>query len=235
MQPDVHPLATRVEHAAANAKLQHTLRFFDQGFAAARAKNAAALREFEALRAEAWQIRDAAIVRLSDLLQQFEASTTAAGATEHWAEAPAEACAIVARIDAGHGVRTISKSKSMVSEEIGLNASLESAGFTVIETDLGEYVFQKPGGTPSHIVALAIHKSSGDVAKLFATLHGPEAAVNGRSDWPSLVAEASAIPRDIYGQAPLTITGANFLVSDSGTAIICINEVNADVARAASP
>lgn len=136
-------------------------------------KRAAAIKDcddFQAMRDAARDVREHALDNLPELLSEFEANVQAAGGTVHWAETPEQMRKIVLDICTAQEARYITKGKSMVSEEVHLNQALEDAGYTVDETDLGEYIIQLAGETPSHIVAPAVHKTRGDIQTLFKDL-----------------------------------------------------------------
>ena len=117
----------------------------------------------------------------------------------------------------------------MVSEEIGLRARLEAAALEVVETDLGEYIIQIRGETPSHIIAPAIHLRAGEVADEFRRRHGHLAADRDLSAPEALVGEARGVLREKFLAAEVGITGANFLIAETGSAIVVTNEGNADL------
>ena len=161
-----------VTAALANHSLQAALADVPAGFVAARARAKAALPEFEALRRTGRDIRDHTLAHLDFYLEAFESNATRAGSSVHWAVSGADACDIILGICREAGARVVTKSKSMVSEEVGLRARLEAAALEVVETDLGEYIIQIRGETPSHIIAPAIHLRAGDVADEFRRRHG---------------------------------------------------------------
>ena len=148
-----------VAAALANQSLQRALADVPAGFVAARARAKAALPEFEALRRTGRDIRDHTLTHLDFYLEAFEANATSAGSVVHWAATGAEACEIILGICRDAGARVVTKSKSMVSEEIALRERLQEAALDVVETDLGEYLIQIRNETPSHIIAPAIHLS----------------------------------------------------------------------------
>ncbi len=125
----------------------------------------------------------------------------------------------------------MTKGKSMISEEIGLNAALEAEGIEAIETDLGEYIIQLRGETPSHIIAPAIHVTKDDVEADFRRAHRDLPATRDLSQPEQLLGEARAILRDKFLSADIGITGANFLVAETGTSIIVTNEGNGDLTQ----
>lgn len=183
--------------------------------------------DFEALREAGRRVRDTVLADLAGWLEKFETAAVARGVQVHWAEDAADACRIVAGIARDAGCRRAVKSKSMVSEEIGLNAALAAAGVEVVETDLGEYVIQLAGERPSHIVAPIIHKDRAAVAELFEARHARERPDPAwRDDIAGLTREAREELRPKFLAADLGISGANFLVAETGSALIVTNEGN---------
>jgi L-lactate dehydrogenase complex protein LldF len=196
---------------------------------AQRAAAKARLPEFEELRTAARDIRDAALADLDYFLEVFEGRATAAGSSVHWAATAGEARDIVHGICRRAGARHALKSKSMVTEEIGLNAHLEAAGIETVETDLGEYILQIRGERPSHIVAPVIHLTQKEVEANFRARHTELAPGRDLSEPHQLVAEARALLRKKFLSAGVGITGANILVAETGSAVIVTNEGNADL------
>ena len=119
-------------------------------------------------------------------------------------------------------MKTVTKSKSMVSEELGLNHVLEAGGIDVFETDLGEYIIQLAEETPSHLVAPALHKTRGQVAQLFAEQLG----VPYSEDIEEMARVARVALRQKFLDADMGISGANFLVAETGSLVIITNEGN---------
>jgi L-lactate dehydrogenase complex protein LldF len=218
-----------VAAALANQSLQRALADVPAGFVAARARAKAALPEFEALRRTGRDIRDHTLTHLDFYLEAFEANATSAGSVVHWAATGAEACDIILGICREAGARVVTKSKSMVSEEIALRERLQEAALDVVETDLGEYLIQIRNETPSHIIAPAIHLRAEDVAEEFRRHHGHLDAARDLSEPETLVAEARGVLREKFLAAEVGITGANFLVAETGSAIVVTNEGNADL------
>ena len=176
------------------------------------------------IRDHARAIRAHTITRLDYYLARFEEAVRARGGHVHWAATASDAVSIVADISRQYGAKTAVKSKSMVSEEIELNAALGAAGVDVLETDLGEFVVQIDGDHPSHIVAPIIHKSRRDIAKLFQEkLHASDADV---ADVPQMTAFARRRLRDGFLKADMGISGGNFGVAETGSLCICTNEGN---------
>lgn len=212
----------RAEIALHNDSLQQALRHTQGKFVNERIRAMGSLPHGEALRDHARTIRANTLARLDEYLLAFEASARANGSHVHWARDGAEAGAIVCQIALENGVQRIVKGKSMLSEEVGLNHALETAGLTVLETDLGEYIIQISHDRPSHIIAPIIHKTKDEVAALFHQHLGtpPDA------DIPTLTAAARSALRQGFLQAEMGITGANFGVSDTGSIVLVTNEGN---------
>jgi L-lactate dehydrogenase complex protein LldF len=189
---------------------------------------ARAVEEFgiwEEVRTHAAELRDKCLANLDAYLLEFEANAIRRGAVVHWAETAEEACEIIVRIAKENGVRKVTKSKSMVSEEIALNEKLLEAGVQPIETDLGEYILQLAGEPPSHIVAPAVHKSKEQVADLFQAAHHKPRL----TEIPAMTKEAREALRDHFLTADMGISGANFIVAETGTTLTVTNEGNADM------
>ena len=108
------------------------------------------------------------VENMPEMLARFEQELLKHGVQVHWAVDGRQACEIVVALAKEHGVKTVVKGKSMLGEEIGINHALEAAGIVSLETDLGEYIVQLAGETPSHITAPCLHKSKQDISELFA-------------------------------------------------------------------
>ncbi|MEK0084504.1 LutB/LldF family L-lactate oxidation iron-sulfur protein [Benzoatithermus flavus] len=219
--------ADRASAALDDPVLQTALAGIRTGWVAGRQRAAERLPEFEALRDLGRDIKDHTLACLDLYLEAFEANVTACGGTVHWARDAAEARVLVLELCRAAGARTVTKSKSMISEEIGLNPFLEAHGIVPVETDLGEYILQIAGQPPSHIVGPAIHMTKDAVADLFARHHGGER----RETAADLVAEARRILRERYLAADVGITGANFLVAETGSVVTVTNEGNAELTQ----
>ena len=177
---------------------------------------------WEEWREEARNIKIHTLDHLDYYLELLHDNVTAAGGQVHFAADSAEANAIVSHLAQSRGVKIATKSKSMVSEELELNPVLESLGVDVYETDLGEYIIQLAGETPSHLVAPALHKSKEDVAELFTEKLG----IPYSEDIEVMAAAARVALRDKFMEADLGISGANFVVAETGTLVIVTNEGN---------
>jgi L-lactate dehydrogenase complex protein LldF len=169
-----------------------------------------------------------AIEHLDIMLEQFEKNISARGAKVIWAETAEEALNEIGKICKAKGCKTLVKSKSMVTEEIYLNKFLEVQGIESVETDLGEYIQQLDNEPPYHIVTPAMHKSKEDVAKLFAEKLG---VPNGLSP-QQLTLVAREKLREKYVQAEVGITGANFIIADTGSISVTENEGNGRLSSA---
>jgi L-lactate dehydrogenase complex protein LldF len=187
-----------------------------------RAKVIEELDNFEEIREGAKRVRDLALANLDVLLEEFERNAQARGAQVHWAATMEEMNRIVLEIARRNQVRKVIKSKSMLGEESGLNPFLQQAGIDVRETDLGEYIIQVSNDKPSHIIAPAIHKTKEEIATLFEQLHGTPR----KDDIAEMTREAREVLRPHFLTADMGITGANFLVAETGTTVIVTNEGN---------
>ncbi|MHB8838474.1 MAG: lactate utilization protein B, partial [Gemmatimonadaceae bacterium] len=193
---------------------------------------ATALPEWEALRTAGSALKTHAMSRLADLLEEFERNATANGVVVHWARDAAEHNAIVLGILHAAGVTRVSKSKSMLTEECGLNPFLESRGIEVVDTDLGERIVQLAKEPPSHIVIPAIHWKREEIGELF---HRTIGTPKGESSPEALAAAARVHLRDALLHAGAGITGANALVAETGGVVVCTNEGNADLGMHSAP
>jgi L-lactate dehydrogenase complex protein LldF len=174
------------------------------------------------LRDEARAIRQSAIENLPATLEQLEANLTANGCVVHWARDAAEATQIVREIAQSSGAQRVVKSKSMVTEEIGLNDALERIGVDVVETDLGEYIVQLANEPPSHIIAPVIHKRVEDISELFQR----ELGMPPTDDPTVMCAAARHRLRKEFLDADMGISGCNFAIAETGTVCIITNEGN---------
>ncbi|NND50691.1 MAG: iron-sulfur cluster-binding protein [Rhizobiales bacterium] len=231
MQPTSKSFSANARAAIANRHLQQVLETTRLGFVNNRAHAFDRLPEFDRLRDEAKAIKDHTLAHLDVYLEHYEQRVSEAGGVVHWAETPDEARTIIADIARKAEARTITKGKSMVSEEIALNQHLEEAGFRVVETDLGEYIIQLRGEAPSHIIAPAVHLSKSDVETLFREHHQELDPDRSLDDPATLVAEARAILRREFIAADMGITGANMLIAETGTSVIVTNEGNGDLTQ----
>ena len=231
----VHSTSPQFKANAHNAlgdkQLQKALGNVRAGFIDKRAKAAGKLPEFEALRDSARDIKNHVLAHLDLYLEAYEAKVTAAGGHVHYARNAEEANALVLDICKQAGAKTVTKGKSMISEEIGVNAAIEGAGMAAVETDLGEYIIQLRGETPSHIIAPAVHLNKEQVEEDFRRVHTDLPAGRDLSEPTQLLTEARGVLRQKFLNADVGITGANFLVAETGTSIIVTNEGNGDLTQ----
>jgi len=213
-----------------NPLLQGALRKAKPLFVGKRAKGMATLvddgLDFELLRSTAENIRNRVLADLDVWLDIFEQRAQASGAEVLWARDGAEICDLVIDVARRHGVAKVVKSKSMLSEEAQLNQALAKAGIQPVETDLGEYIVQLAGETPSHIIAPAVHKRIEEVEALFAREHGRPVEPRTSADIPALAREARQVLRQHFLSAEMGISGANFLIAETGSAALVTNEGN---------
>ncbi|MGZ9030055.1 MAG: LutB/LldF family L-lactate oxidation iron-sulfur protein [Burkholderiaceae bacterium] len=213
----------RAGQKLADARLQKNLKKLSEKFVTARASAIAELDDFEATRDAAVERRNRALANLDVWLETFERNATAHGARVLYAETHEEAARLIVDIARHHGVKKVTKSKSMVSEEIGLNQAFEAAGIQPVETDLGEYILQiNNNEAPSHIIAPVIHKDKEEISDLFARAH----ATPRKTEINQLTREAREVLRGHFLSAEMGVTGANFLIAETGSATVVTNEGN---------
>ena len=210
--------------AIADPKLQAALKRAGGGFDEARME---AIREltpqrWEEMREQAREIKDHTLGNLDYYLELLSDNVSHNGGQVHFAADDREANAIIANLALSRGVKVATKSKSMVSEEMGLNHALADIGVEAVETDLGEYIIQLAEETPFHIIAPAIHKTKQDVSRLFSEKIGRP----NLEEIPDMALAARETLREKFLQADMGITGANFLVAETGTLVIVTNEGN---------
>jgi L-lactate dehydrogenase complex protein LldF len=220
-----------VGKALADDKLQNAMTETGPRFIYKRTKAREALPEFDQLRDQARDIKDHVLDHLDIYLETYEAKVKATGGHVHWAETPDDARAAVLDICRKANARMVTKGKSMISEEIDLNQHLEANGITPVETDLGEYIIQLRNERPSHIIAPAVHLTRDQVEADFRRVHTHLDPKRDLTEIPALVEEARAVLRQKYLTADVGITGANFLIAETGTSIIVTNEGNGDLTQ----
>jgi len=226
-----HDFKANATRELANADLRAALSGSDRTFVAGRARVVANLPEFDALRDAAKAIKDHTLANLDHYLEVWERRVREAGGHVHWAKDAAEARAIVLALCKRAGARAVNKGKSMIAEECGINEMLEANGIRPVETDLGEYIIQIRHETPSHIIAPAIHLTKAQVEKSFRETHTGLDPARDLTEPRALLTEAREILRKKYFEAEVGITGANFLVAETGSSIIVTNEGNGDLSQ----
>ena len=217
MQSTAHDFNDNVDAALADPNLQDSLSKLKVGFSERRRQAAERLPEFEALRDRARDIKNHALANLDFYLEEFERKVIALGGHVHWAPAAEDARRIIGELCQSVGARTVAKSKSMVAEEIALNEHLEALGIAPIETDLGEYIIQLRHEPPSHIIAPAVHLTKDQVADTFLEHHSRLGFTKRLTERNDLVAEARYVLRQKFLDADVGLTGANFLVAETGS------------------
>jgi L-lactate dehydrogenase complex protein LldF len=186
----------------------------------------ARLPDLEALRTHAAAIKAHTLDHLGTYLERFEEQARTSGAVVHWAPDATTHNRIVHDLLAGRGVHRVAKSKSMLTEECGLNPYLEARGIEVVDTDLGERIVQLGGEPPSHIVIPAIHRRREEVGALF---HREVGSPEGEHDPAALTEIARRDLRRRFLSAEAGITGVNFAIAETGSLVVCTNEGNADL------
>ena len=217
--------------ALADPTLRRALDLARVGFSDKRRVAYDRLPEFEALRDEAQAIKEHTLAHLDFYLEEFERKVIANGGHVHWARNAAEARAIVLGLCQRLGARTVTKGKSMVTEEIGLNDHLEAHGITPVETDMGEYVVQLRREPPSHILAPAFHLVREQWTDAFRAAHTDLPANRQLEEPRVLMDEGRQVLRKRFVAADVGITGANFLVAETGSTAIVTNEGNGDLTQ----
>ncbi len=219
-----------VHEALHDARLQRALNSTGN-FVPRRAAAIERLPEFEALRDSARDIKTHTLAHLDLYLEAYERRVTEAGGKVHYARDASEARDIFLDLCRRRGAKRVTKGKSMISEEMGLNEALEANGIEAVETDLGEYIIQLRHESPSHIIAPAIHVTRDDVEADFRRSHLHLPRDRDLSQPETLLAEAREILRQKFLSADIGVTGANFLIAETGTSIIVTNEGNGDLTQ----
>ena len=183
------------------------------------------------MKEKARAVRQECLANLPELILKFSQEAEKAGAQIHRVSTPDEALAAVEKILSETKARLIVKSKSMVSEEIGLRDRLESKGYKVVETDLGEWIVQLAKERPSHITAPALHKTKEEVADIFSRHLGRPVPPDIRE----MVKIARHEMRRYFAEADVGISGANLAIAESGTLVIVSNEGNARLVTSLPP
>jgi len=208
--------------ALGNSKLTGALGSFSVSYRASRAKAYEGI-DFEALRNQIASIKSSAAARFDELADRFAQVAEVKGAKVFRTDNPQAVTDYIVNLARERGVKNIVKSKSMATEELHLNKHLEKAGFEVRETDLGEWIIQLAGQTPSHMVMPAIHMTKEDVAEVFS-----EKVEEGQTpDIAKLVKFARGKMRPKFLEAQMGISGAYIVVGETGSIVLVTNEGNA--------
>ncbi len=231
MESTAHAFKDNAREAVGDPQLKRALAHVKEGFIGKRAKAAAKLPEFEALRDAARDIKNHTLEHLDVYLEHYERQVIENGGQVHWCPTAEDARRVILDICRAAGARSVTKGKSMIAEEIALNQHLEANGITPVETDLGEYIIQLRGETPSHIIAPAVHLTKDLVEADFRAHHQAFPPDRPLSEPRQLVNEAREVLRAKYLAADVGITGANFLVAETGSSVIVTNEGNGDLTQ----
>lgn len=226
MEQTSHHFNENVRRALAEPTLKTALDRTTTLLRTRRAKVVDAFPQYAKARETAQKIKDHTLDHLGHYLRQFEENAWANGAQVHWAATPEDARRIVTDICRAENAKTATRVKSMLGEEIGIAEALTEAGVERIETDLAEHIIQLAGDPPSHIVMPAMHKTHEQVAELFAQKHQDPGT---KQDIPSLVESARRELRPKFMNADISISGANFLIADTGSFVTITNEGNAEL------
>lgn len=209
--------------------LRQAMEFAKHGFIGKRTAAVADLPEWDRIREDARIMKNHVLENLDHYLLAYEAAVINNGGQVHWAQTSTDAASIVVDLCQQVQAKTVAKGKTMVGEEADINGALEAVGITPIETDLGEYILQLGKEPPSHIIAPAIHKTKEQVTELFHEHHQQYGLTEKLIDRAALVNEARTVLRDKFIAADVGITGANFLIAETGQHILVTNEGNGDL------
>ncbi|WP_411078171.1 LutB/LldF family L-lactate oxidation iron-sulfur protein [Streptomyces sp. cmx-10-25] len=215
--------------AVGDTTLRANLRHATRTIRDKRARAVAELDDWAALREAGKRIKDETLRHLDTYLLRLEEAVTAAGGTVHWAQDAAEANRIVTGLVRATGESEVVKVKSMATQEIGLNEHLEAEGIAAYETDLAELIVQLGEDRPSHILVPAIHRNRGEIRDIFREKMASRGrpAPEGLSDSPAELAEAARLHlREKFLRAKVGISGANFMVAETGTLVVVESEGN---------
>ncbi len=215
--------------ALLNESLQGALKKSRGGFVDKRLAAVEEFPQFDELRDRAVDIKNHVLTNLDRYLEQFAGQVEEVGGKVHFASTPEQGVEIILNICRQADAKLVAKGKSMIGEEMDLNEALEAAGMEVVETDLGEYIIQLAEEKPSHIIAPAIHKTRSEITDLFHEHHGKYGLTERVEEVATIVNEARTVLREYFVSADVGITGANFLLADSGASVLVTNEGNGDL------
>ncbi|MEV4439541.1 lactate utilization protein B [Streptomyces sp. NPDC049577] len=215
--------------ATGNATLRANLRRATHTIRAKRDRAVAELEDWDRLRAAGAAIKDRTLRHLDRYLVRLEENVVRAGGTVHWAADADEANRIVTDLVRATGETEVVKVKSMATQEIGLNAALERAGIRAYETDLAELIVQLGDDLPSHLLVPAIHRGRAEIRDIFRDRMADwgRPAPEGLTDRPAELAEAARLHlREKFLNAKVAVSGANFMVAETGTLVVVESEGN---------
>lgn len=193
---------------------------------------AAEVPDWEILREHAEKVKRHTLDHLATYLEAFEEAATKAGAVVHFAEDAAAFQETVGGLLKDRQVERVAKSKSMLTEECGLNEYLEAEGIRIVDTDLGERIVQLGNERPSHLIVPAVHRSREEIGELF---HQRMGTPKGETDPERLTRAARRDLRGRFLSAQAGITGVNFAIAETGSVVVCTNEGNADLGMSLPP
>jgi len=228
MRPFASEFNVRATAKTGDLRHRQFIRTALRGYEAARDRRKGAFQSWESARQAAAEIKWEAINHLDEHLVALTAKLEARGTNVHWASTGTQAREIITQILRDKKARTIIKSKAMTSEEIHLNDALEREGFTVVESDLGEFIVQLRHETPYHIVFPSMHLQRGEIRELFQRELGDTPSDNPEE----LTQVARRVMRQKYIQADVGFTGGNFAIAETGMISITENEGNSRLTSA---
>jgi L-lactate dehydrogenase complex protein LldF len=223
------PFPAAARKALGDTQLRRNIGHATKTIREKRARVVGEVPDWEELRVAGQQIKAATMARLDEHLERLEGEVTARGGVVHWARDANEANAIVTRLVQATGETDVVKVKSMVTQEIGLNEALQTAGIMAYETDLAELIVQLAGDKPSHILVPAIHRNRAEIREIFLRemgRYGLPAPADLTDDPRQLAMAARAHLRRKFLTAKVGISGANFAVSETGTLVVVESEGN---------
>jgi len=223
--------AERYTKALNNPRLSKNVTRYQQNWRTSRNLSMEEI-EFEELKAKLKAAKTDIVSRIDDYIEQFKTAAEKAGTTVHMAPDAATATRIVHEICQKHNATKISKSKSMVSEEIELNHYLEARGIECVETDIGEWIVQKAGQRPSHIVGPALHMGRQEVGELLNKMLPRKVSLD---DIPEQIHTIRDLIRPEILDSGVGMTGGNALIAETGTVMICTNEGNGRLVSSVPP
>jgi len=211
--------------AVQDSQLRYNLRKATHTIRGKRAAAVEELPDWQELRAAGKAIKDETMRHLDRYLLQLEEAVTRAGGHVHWARDAAEANRIVAGLVKATGETEVVKVKSMATQEIELNEALAAEGITAYETDLAELIVQLGDDFPSHILVPAIHRNRAEIREIF--LEKMPRTPEGLTDEPAALAEAARLHlRERFLAAKVAVSGANFMIAETGTLVVLESEGN---------
>lgn len=230
MKPVTSKFREKAAQTMGDTDIQSALENVYNGFFKARIAASGATDNWEEMRTQGKAIKDHTIANLDHYLEMLATNVEKSGGNVFFAANAAEANQYVLDLAAESKARTVIKSKSMVSEEMGLNEALTKAGIETVETDLGEYIIQLAGETPYHLIAPAIHKTKSQVSDLLADKSAETGERVRQEDAEALTMQARAQLREVFQRADMSVTGVNFGVAESGSIALVTNEGNGRMA-----